>query len=223
MANYYSVALNVLSGNPSEPEQLNLIEAALREPPVKPSSEGASSSECSDLHQKVEQPSADHALTSESPGQRAKYERYPFSFEPDGELDNYWTRRFYNRIRLRDTCEVVNRIQFVSQRFPSATFLLQYSDPMTLSGKLVIYDGRIVREVCDSRPSYCEWVEPNIFAPYETEHMNGEIRESFWNQWLGDLTAAVQQLKPNASAPPRLMDECELRDVKLTTTTDDID
>jgi hypothetical protein len=112
-------------------------------------------------------------------------------------------RRFTNFFTDRFWGTVMTHVLFVSKQFPTAILLLEYWDPMaSYAGKMVIRAGEEVHHVCDSKQQSqsCEWVLPNIFAPFLTEYWNGEDFGCLWDQWVSELVGAVQQLQAMSSA-----------------------
>jgi hypothetical protein len=84
----------------------------------------------------------------------------------------------------------------VSQEFPAAVFLLEYSNTSDYAGKKVIRAGEVVHQVHD--PS--DWCPLDVFAPFKTEYYNGQPFGSLWPEWLGSLEIAVGQLSPGSLA-----------------------
>lgn len=82
----------------------------------------------------------------------------------------------------------------VSETFPSAIFLLEFSGT-TYVGQLVISDGVEIREVRGNKRNDGPWALPNIFNPFVAEHERGIKVGSLWGEWVIDMNAAVRQLE----------------------------
>jgi hypothetical protein len=106
-------------------------------------------------------------------------------------------RSFTNSFISRCICIVRTHIFEVSEEFPNAVFLLDFSDIGNgRSGKMVVRAGKVVRYAFD----WNQWVIPDIFAPFKEEWTRGMEFESLWAQWVEDLASAAERLKTE-SAP----------------------
>jgi hypothetical protein len=91
----------------------------------------------------------------------------------------------------------------ISAEFPSAMFLLTYRDMMaSYAGKEVIRAGEIIQSVHDGdqKTQSLDWVLIDIFPPFLAEYYDGLPFGNLWQEWVGELTAAVADLKNQSSA-----------------------
>jgi hypothetical protein len=105
-------------------------------------------------------------------------------------------RRFRLSFSDRARGAVNSHLFEVSEEFPTAVFLLEYSDTGDCAGKKIIRAGEVVHQVHD--PS--DWCPLDIFAPVKAEYENGQPFGSCWPDWLDTLKAAVGQLSPGSLA-----------------------
>jgi hypothetical protein len=90
---------------------------------------------------------------------------------------------------------VVNRHLFeVSEEFPAAVFLLEYSDTGDYAGKKVIRAGELIHHVHDP----FDWCPLDVFAPFKTEYFDGQPFGSCWPDWVNTLEIVVGQLSPGS-------------------------
>lgn len=188
MSNWVGFRLDVLAGSPAE---INQIEAALQEP-------------CDELFCWF----AGHV--NKRPEEVAADVKEIVSFKPDSNLGYIdpsvnKARRFKNSFKDRFSGTVMSHIDFVSKQFPTAIFLLEYCDDQwNYPGKMVIRAGEEIHHVCDGNQQAqvhaCEWVLPNIFAPYWTEYVDGLEFGCLWEQWVSELAAVIRQLQSRASS-----------------------
>jgi hypothetical protein len=95
----------------------------------------------------------------------------------------------------------MSHIVLVSRQFPTAIFLLEYwDDQYSYAGKLVIRAGEEIREVFDGnqQSQACEWVLPDIFAPFRAEYDRDLEFGSLWGQWVRELAAGIRELQSSA-------------------------
>jgi hypothetical protein len=180
MSNWVDFDLDVLAGNPTE---INQIEAALQEP-------------CDELLCWFA------GRVNKNPEEVAADAKEIVSLKPDSNLGYIdasvnKARRFRNFFKDRGWGIVMSHIVLVSEQFPTAIFLLEYWDyQMSYAEKMVIRAGEEFQHVIDGKQQAqgCEWVLPNIFAPYWAEYDQGLEFGSLWGQWVSELAARVQQL-----------------------------
>ena len=107
-------------------------------------------------------------------------------------------RRFSLDFKGRYYGIVNSRLGEVSNAYPSATFLLDYSDQQwSYSGRQVIRDGDVIKRIHDGphQAQAIDWVLLDIFAPFKAEYELGLEFGSLWRQWLADLSGTVNELK----------------------------
>jgi hypothetical protein len=188
MSNWIGFDLDVLAGSLAE---INQIEAALQEP-------------CDELICWFA------GLADRREQEVVADVKELVSFKPDRNLGHIdpsvnKARRFKNF--SKDPYwwgTVMNHIVLVSKQFPTTIFLLEYwDDQYSYAGKLVIREGEEIREVYDGNQQYqaCEWVLPDIFAPFRAEYDRELAFGSLWEQWASEFTAGVGELQ---SSPPSL-------------------
>jgi len=113
-------------------------------------------------------------------------------------------RRFYNSFEEPCWRLVSSHIDLVSEHFPKAICLVQYSNTRGYGGKLVIRGGKLIR--------YChfddrgdievpQWALPNIFAPYQEEYDRRLEFGSLWDKWVEDMRQAAAELAGDAHEP----------------------
>ena len=181
MSNWVDVQLDVLA---SSPEEINRIEKALQNP-------------CGELTVWQAQ------RTGEQSGEIAAWLQETVTFQPVANLGYLdpsvnKARRFRNSWKDRFGGLAWSHVHLVSRDFPIAVFLAQYwDDQMSYGGKKVIRDGEEVRHSRDRhhRAQACEWVLPNIFAPFEAEHDRGLEFGTLWNEWIEEMEKEVAELR----------------------------
>jgi hypothetical protein len=117
------------------------------------------------------------------------------------------SRRFDNCFEYEYSGLVWTHLHFVSERFPKAIFLAQYSNILFYGGKIVIRNGREIRAshfndwVCEGSDDseVPQWASPNIFAPYQEEYNRGVEFGSLWDEWVKDMRKAVAGLEGDDS------------------------
>jgi hypothetical protein len=111
-------------------------------------------------------------------------------------------RRFNLSFKDRN-CGIVDSHLFeISAEFQSAIFLLTYRDMMaSYAGKRVVRDGEVVQEVHDGdqKVQSLDWILVDIFAPFLAEYHDGHPFGSLWQEWLGKLAVAIEELKDQSS------------------------
>jgi hypothetical protein len=180
MSNWIDLRLDVLA---SGPEEINKIERALQEP-------------CDELIAWRAQ------LCSENPEDIAANIKEIVSFKPIRNLGYVHpsvnkARRFASEWKDRFWGLVWGHVHFVSRDFPRAIFLAQYwDDQMSYGGKRVFHAGDEIRSSRDNdhHAMGCEWVLPNIFAPFQTEHELGVECGTLWDEWIKDMRKELAEL-----------------------------
>jgi hypothetical protein len=107
-------------------------------------------------------------------------------------------RRFSLEFKDRYYGIVNSHMGEVSNAYPSAVFLLEYSDQQwSYSGRRVIRDGDVIQEVHDGnqQAQAIDWVLLDIFAPFKAEYELGLEFGSLGRQGLADLSGTVNELK----------------------------
>lgn len=107
-------------------------------------------------------------------------------------------RRFRLTFKDRSHGIVDSHLAEVSEDFPTAIFLLEYYDlQYSYAGKSVIKAGELVQGIHDGdqHAQAMEWVLVDIFAPFRAEYELGVEFGSLWQEWLADLTIAIQNLR----------------------------
>ncbi len=184
MSNWVDFGLDVLAASP---EEINQIEASLQEP-------------CDELLCWVA------GLVDKRQEEISADVKGLVSFKPDRNLGYIApsvnkARRSKNFFKDRGWGTVMSHVVLVSAKFPAAVFLLEYwDDQYSYAGKTVIRGGQEIREVRDGnqQSQSCEWVLPNIFAPYRAEYDRELEFGSLWNQWVSELADAVKELRSSA-------------------------
>jgi hypothetical protein len=111
-------------------------------------------------------------------------------------------RRFHLSFRSKSYGIVDSHLFEISAEFPSSIFLLTYRDMMaSYSGRRVMRGGEVVQEVHDGdqKVQSLDWILIDIFPPFLAEYYDGLEFGSLWQEWLGKLAAAVEELKDQAS------------------------
>jgi hypothetical protein len=108
-------------------------------------------------------------------------------------------RRFTLAFKDKHCGIVDSHLAEISEAFPKAIFLLEYSDiQASYSGKRVMRAGKVVQEAFDGdqKVQGLDWALLDIFAPFRAEYY-GEVRDfgSLWTPWLDSVIAAVSELK----------------------------
>jgi len=170
MSNWIDLRLDVLA---SSPEEINKIEAALQEP-------------CEELIALVA-----HKWNADAKEIAADVKEL-LTFKPTHNLGYVHpsvnkARRFQNSFKDRSWEVVRSHVDFVSRDFPKAIFLAEHWNSMASSAsKTVIRAGQEVRSVYDGsqQAQGCDWVLPDIFAPYRAEYANGDEFGALWAKWM---------------------------------------
>lgn len=110
-------------------------------------------------------------------------------------------RRFSLAFKSKFYGIVESHLAEVSEAFPNAIFLLEYSDiQASYSGRRVLRAGEVVQEVFDGDQNVegLDWALLDIFAPFRAEYY-GEKHEfgTLWNSWLDAMMTALKGLKDN--------------------------
>jgi hypothetical protein len=110
-------------------------------------------------------------------------------------------RRFTLAFKDKHYGIVDSHLAEISEAFPNAIFLLEYSDVQaSSSGKRVMRAGDAVQEVFDGdqKVQGLDWALVDIFAPFRAEYY-GEEHEfgSLWAPWLDATMAALKGLQDN--------------------------
>jgi hypothetical protein len=111
-------------------------------------------------------------------------------------------RRFNFSFKDRNYGIVDSHLFEISAEFPSAIFLLTYRDMQaSYSGNKVIRAGEVVQHMRDGdqKVQALDWVLIDIFAPFLAEYHDGHPFGSLWQEWLGKLAVAVEELKEQSS------------------------
>jgi hypothetical protein len=111
-------------------------------------------------------------------------------------------RRFHLSFRSKSYGIVDSHLFEISAEFPSSIFLLTYRDMMaSYSGRRVIRAGEVVQEVHDGdqKVQSLDWILIDIFPPFFAEYYDGLEFGSLWQEWLGKLEAAVEELKDQSA------------------------
>jgi hypothetical protein len=180
MSNSVDVHLDVLASSPTE---INQIERALQDP-------------CDELIAWRAQ------LCGEDPKEIAANVKEIVTFKPVRNLGYVdpsvnKARRFESSWKDRFCGLVWSHVRFVSRDFPAAVFLAQYwDDQMSYGGKRVFHAGKEIRSSRDGdhHAQGREWVLPNIFAPFETEHQLGLECGSLWAEWMEGMRKELAEL-----------------------------
>lgn len=111
-------------------------------------------------------------------------------------------RQFKLSFKAKHSGIVDSHLFEISAEFQSATFLLTYRDMQaSYSGKKVIRAAEVVQHMrdCDQKTQALDWVLIDIFPPFRAEYYDGLAFGSLWQEWLGELSAAVEELKHQSS------------------------
>jgi hypothetical protein len=123
-------------------------------------------------------------------------------------------RRFNLSFKDRNYGIVDSHLFEISAEFQSAIFLLTYCDTQaSYSGNKVIRAGEVVQHMHDGdqKVQALDWVLIDIFAPFRAEYYDGRAFGSLWQEWLGKLAVAIEELTDQSSpasdahsqSPPR--------------------
>jgi hypothetical protein len=116
-----------------------------------------------------------------------------------GYIDDAINKARSFRLAFKDKFSGIIRSQLyeVSTTFPTAIFLLTYRDLGNYSGKEVIRAGQTVQSVHDGNQQAQgqDWALLDIFAPFWAEYDLGVAFGSLWQQWVGDIITAANNLK----------------------------
>lgn len=111
-------------------------------------------------------------------------------------------RRFEGSWVVKSWNLVNTHLLIVSNAFPDGIFLMQYWDDGDRWMK-VIHAGKEIRSLYDGdrHGMGCEWVLPNIFAPFEAEYWLGLEVGSLWDEWVAGMREQIEHLAFDGHRP----------------------
>jgi hypothetical protein len=195
MSNWIDYEVDVLASNPAE---INQIAARLNQPSLELATWAA---------QKFSQPVGEVAEGLKELLQLKTARNLGYV---DDDVNK--ARRFRISFKDRYSGVVKSHLSEVSEAFPTAIFMILYYDMQaSYAGKWVERAGELIQHIHDGhqQAQAMDWVLLDIFAPFRAEYELGLEFGSLWEQWLTDITAAVQDLKgelPSASVPEERVD-----------------